>query len=344
MEWSTRGFALAARSSRREAKPVEAQDSWLTAESSRRADARVGGEAGLPTTEDLWGDEADQARRPHVSLWKDAWRRLLRNRLAMFGLAGVVFLLFLAITADWISPWPYDYQHFDHIQEPPSAEFPLGTDLVGRDMLSRMIYGARVSMSVALICQLVIVLIAVPIGAIAGYYGGWVDTLLMRLVDLFYPIPQLLLAILIMSVLGRGLENLFLAIILTSWVTLARLTRAQMLSLREKEYVKAARTAGAGTFRIIVRHMLPNALTPIVVAVTFGIPQIIFSEAALSFIGIGINPPTTSWGQMVGENQQYLQSSWYLAVFPASAIAFTMLAFTFLGDGIRDALDPRMND
>lgn len=296
------------------------------------------------TTDGSWVEEADLGPRHQANLWADAWRRLLRNRLAMLGLLGVSCLLFLAATADWISPGPYDYQHFDHIQEVPSRQFPLGTDLVGRDMLSRMIYGARVSMSVALVCQLAVVLIAVPIGALAGYAGGLVDTILMRIVDLFYPIPQLLLAILIMAALGRGLENLFLAIVLTSWVTLARLTRAQMLSLREKEYVKAARIAGASAFRIIVRHMLPNALTPLVVAITFGIPQIIFSEAALSFIGIGINPPTPSWGQMVGENQQYLQSSWYLAVFPAAAIAFAMLSFTFLGDGIRDALDPRMNE
>jgi oligopeptide transport system permease protein len=295
-------------------------------------------------TEGVWVEDVDVGPHRRASLWGDGWRRLRRNRLAMVGLIGVCFLLFLAITANWISPSPYDYQHFSHIEEPPSLRFPLGTDLVGRDMLSRMIYGARVSMSVALVCQLAIVLIAVPIGTIAGYCGGWVDTVLMRVVDLFYAIPQLLLAILIMSVLGRGLENLFLAIVLTSWVTLARLTRAQILSLRDKEYVKAARTAGAGPLRIVLRHMLPNALTPIVVAVTFGIPQIIFAEAALSFIGIGINPPTPSWGQMVGENQQYIDSAWYLAAFPAAAIAFAMLSFTFLGDGIRDALDPRMND
>jgi ABC-type dipeptide/oligopeptide/nickel transport system permease subunit len=289
-------------------------------------------------------EEIDLGPRRQANLWRDAWRRLLRNRLAMFGLIGVVFLLFLAITADWIIPGPYDYQHFDAIQQAPSWQYPFGTDLNGRDMLSRMIYGARVSMSVALICQIAIILIAVPIGALAGYHSGKVDTVLMRVVDLFYAIPSLLLAILVMSVLGRGLENLFLAIVLTSWVTLARLTRAQMLSIREKEYVKSARTAGAGAFRIITRHMLPNALTPIVVAVTFGIPQIIFSEAALSFIGVGINPPTPSWGQMVGENQQYLRSDPYLAIIPALAIAFTMLVFTFLGDGVRDALDPRMND
>ena len=287
---------------------------------------------------------AGQPIRRHRSLWGDAWRRLIRNKLAMFGLCGILFLLFLTVTADWIMPFEYDFQNFGNIGEPPSREFPLGTDLVGRDMLSRMIYGARVSMAVAIISQLAVLAIAIPIGAIAGYSGGWVDTLLMRVVDIFYAIPQLLLAILIMGILGRGLENLFIAIILTSWLTLARQTRAQMLALREKDFVLASRALGASASRIIVRHMLPNALSPIIVAVTFGIPQIIFAEAALSFIGVGINPPMPSWGQMVGEYQQYLRSNWHMAVFPAIAIAFTMLSFTFLGDGLRDALDPRMND
>jgi len=285
-----------------------------------------------------------QPIRRHRSLWGDAWRRLIRNKLAMCGLFGICFLLFLTLTASWIMPYDYDYQNFGNIAEPPSAEFPLGTDLVGRDMLSRMIYGARVSMSVALVSQIIVLMIAIPIGAVAGYHGGWVDTFLMRIVDIFYAIPQLLLAILIMGVLGRGLENLFIAIILTSWLTLARQTRAQMLSLREKDFVLASRAIGASASRIIIRHMLPNALTPIVVAVTFGIPQIIFAEAALSFIGVGINPPMPSWGQMVGEYQQYLRSNWHLATFPALAIAFTMLSFTFLGDGLRDALDPRTRD
>jgi oligopeptide transport system permease protein len=286
-----------------------------------------------------WVGTAGQPIRRHRSLWGDAWRRLLRNKLAMLGLAGIVVLLFLTLTASWLMPYDYDYQHFGNIGEPPSREFPLGTDLVGRDMLSRMIYGARVSMAVALVSQLAVLLIAVPIGAAAGYAGGWVDTLLMRIVDIFYAIPQLLLAILIMGILGRGLENLFIAIILTSWLTLARQVRAQMLTLREKDYV-----LGAPASRIIIQHMLPNALSPIVVAVTFGIPQIIFAEAALSFIGVGINPPMPSWGQMVGEYQQYLRSNWHMAVFPAIAIALTMLSFTFLGDGLRDALDPRTND
>jgi ABC-type dipeptide/oligopeptide/nickel transport system permease subunit len=306
--------------------------------------APVAAAVAAPATTAGWAETAGQPIRRHRSLWGDAWRRLFRNKLAMAGLFGIVVLLFLTITADWIMPYPYDYQHFGNIGEPPSWEFPLGTDLVGRDMLSRMIYGARVSMSVALISQLAVLLIAVPIGAVAGFYGGWIDTLLMRIVDIFYAIPQLLLAILIMGILGRGLENLFIAIILTSWLTLARQTRAQMLALREKEFVLASRAIGAGAFRIVVQHMLPNALSPIVVAVTFGIPQIIFAEAALSFIGVGINPPMPSWGQMVGEYQQYLRSNWHMAVFPAIAIALTMLSFTFLGDGLRDALDPRMND
>lgn len=287
-----------------------------------------------------------EPRRPgrRAGLWRDAGRRLVRNKLAMCGLFGVCVLLLLAIFADKLSPYDYDVQNFVHINEEPTWQFPLGTDLVGRDMLSRMIYGARVSLTVALLAQLAILCIALPLGALAGYKGGWVDNVVMRVVDVFYAIPPLLVAILIMSVLGRGIENLFLALIITGWLTITRLTRAQMLSLREKEFVKAARVSGAGAFRIVLRHMLPNALTPIVVAVTFGIPQLIFAEAALSFIGIGVNPPMPSWGQMVGEHQQYLRSSWWLAAFPAIAIAATMLSFTFLGDGIRDALDPRMND
>src|SRR5579864_2399069 len=288
--------------------------------------------------------EIEQLPGRQASLLRDAARRLVRNKLAMCGLIGVGVLVFLAVFADKLMPYPYDFQNFEHINEAPSWEFPLGTDLVGRDMLSRMIYGARVSMTVSFVAQLVILCIAVPIGALAGYKGGWLDLVIMRVVDLFYAIPSLLLAILLMSILGRGIENLFLALIATGWLTITRLTRAQMLGLREKEYVKAARVAGANPLRIVLRHMLPNALTPIVVAVSFGIPQLIFAEAALSFIGIGIDPPMPSWGQMVGEFQQYLRSSWWLAAFPSAAIAVTMLSFTFLGDGIRDALDPRMND
>jgi oligopeptide transport system permease protein len=282
------------------------------------------------------------ARR--ASLWGDALRRLIRNRLAMFGLAVILFFSFLAAFAPVIAPHDYAEQFWDHIAEYPSAEFPLGTDLNGRDMLSRMIYGARVSMTVGLVAQFIVVLIGVPIGAIAGYYGGKIDTAIMRFVDIMYAFPTLLFVILIMTMLGKGLFNIFIAIGLVGWVTLSRLVRAQVLSLREKEFVKAARTMGASSGRIIIRHLLPNALTPIIVAVTFGSPQAIFTEAALSFIGVGINPPTPSWGQMVGEYQQYIRSYWHMSLFPALAIGLLMLAFTFFGDGLRDALDPRMNE
>jgi oligopeptide transport system permease protein len=277
------------------------------------------------------------------NLWRDAWRRLLRNKLAVVGGVTVILLCLVAIFADFIAPYSYTKANFGKIYEFPSREFPLGTDQLGRDVLSRMIYGARVSMLVGLGAQVIIVMIGVPIGLVAGYLGGRVDLLLTRFIDVMYAFPRLLFVILIMSMLGAGLMNIFIAIGLTGWVGIARQTRAQVLSIKEKEFVEGARALGAGFFRTVTKHVLPSALTPIVVSVTFGIPEAIFTEAALSFIGVGINPPTPSWGQMVGENQQYLRSYWHLCVFPSIAIAITMLSFTFFGDGVRDALDPKMN-
>jgi ABC-type dipeptide/oligopeptide/nickel transport system permease subunit len=276
------------------------------------------------------------------SLGRDALRRLLRNRLAVIGAGLVLLLLLLAIFADLLAPYSYTKTNFSRLNEGPSRDYPLGTDHVGRDMLSRMIYGARVSMIVGLGAQVIVVLIGVPIGALAGYLGGRADLVLMRLVDVMYAFPNLLFVILVMSMLGAGLLNIFIAIGLTGWVGIARQTRAQVLSIKEKEFTEGARALGAGFWRVLARHVLPNALTPIIVAVTFGIPQAIFTEAALSFIGVGINPPTPSWGQMVGEGQQYLRTYWHLCVFPSIAIAVTMLSFTFLGDGVRDALDPKL--
>ena len=269
-------------------------------------------------------------------------RRLRRNKLAMVGLVVVITLALLAIFADVIAPYPYTKTNFSRLNDPPSRDYPLGTDQIGRDMLSRMIYGARVSMLVGLGAQLIVVSIGVPIGALSGFFGGRTDLLLSRFIDVMYAFPRLLFVILVMSMLGAGLMNIFIAIGLTGWVGIARQTRAQVLAIKEKEFVDGARAMGAGYLRVLVKHVLPNALTPIVVAVTFGIPEAIFTEAALSFIGVGINPPTPSWGQMVGEGQQYLRSYWHLCVFPAIAIAATMLAFTFFGDGVRDALDPKL--
>jgi oligopeptide transport system permease protein len=275
------------------------------------------------------------------SLYRDALRRLARNRLAVVGGLVVLLILLVAIFADALAPLPYTKTNFGRITEAPSRDYPLGTDQIGRDVLSRMIYGARVSMIVGLGAQVIIVLIGVPVGAVAGFVGGRLDTVLTRFIDVMYAFPRLLFVILVMSMLGAGLMNIFIAIGLTGWVGIARQTRAQVLALKSKEFVEGARALGAGAGRLLVRHVLPNALTPIVVSITFGIPEAIFTEAALSFIGVGINPPTPSWGQMVGEGQQYLRSSWHLSVVPSIAIAVTMLSFTFFGDGVRDALDPR---
>lgn len=277
-----------------------------------------------------------------TNLWIDAWHRLIRNKLAVFGGIIVLLFLFLAIFADFIAPYSYEYTDFNAVYQFPNARNWFGTDALGHDLLSQIIYGARISMLVGLGSQILVLLIGVPLGAVAGFYGGKVDLYLMRFVDVMYAFPTLLFVILIMSALGAGLTNIFIALGLTSWVTICRLVRAQFLSLRQKEFVTAAHSVGSPTSRIIIRHLLPNALTPIIVAVTFGIPSAIFTEAALSFIGVGISPPTPSWGRMVGEYQQYIRSYWYLATFPSLAIGLTMLGFSFLGDGLRDALDPKM--
>src|SRR5256712_12032003 len=258
----------------------------------------------------------DETRIRMSSLWRDGARRLLRNRLAMAGGIVVVLLCLVAIFADFLAALPYTKPNFGRLNEGPSRDFPLGTDQLGRDMFSRMIYGARVSMLVGLGAQVIVVLIGVPIGALSGYVGGRVDLFLTRFIDVMYAFPRLLFVILVMSMLGAGLVNIFIAIGFTGWVGIARQTRAQVLAIKQKEYVEGARALGSRAGRLLFRHVLPNALTPIVVAVTFGIPEAIFTEAALSFIGVGINPPTPSWGQMVGEGQQYIRSYWHLCVFP----------------------------
>lgn len=281
------------------------------------------------------------ATRPHRTLWQDAFSRLIENRLALLGMIVILGIVFMAIFAPWIAPYDYRDQHLGSTFQSPSSEWWFGTDNVGRDLFSRMIYGARVSMLVGLGAQVIILAIALPIGVVAGYYGGKIDNLLMRFVDVMYAFPQLLFVILIMAMLGRGLQNIFIAIGITGWVILARVVRAEFLSLREKDYVVSAHAAGANSWRIAIKHILPNALTPIIVTITFGVPLAIFTEAALSFVGVGIAPPMPSWGGMVGDNQQYINSYWFLSLFPALAIALVMMAFTFFGDGLRDALDPR---
>ena len=293
----------------------------------------------------LLSEAAEAAPSRQASLWGDAWRRLIRNKLAVIGMVIAATLALTAIFADFIAPYgEAEIVAVDLRLATPSWNFPMGIDQNGRDVFSRVVYGARVSLLVGVAAQLIVLAIGVPIGAMAGYFGGTLDTALMRLVDVVYAIPQLLLVLLIVNMRGPGMSNIFLAIGITGWVTMARLVRGQMLIIREQEYVKASRVSGAGPGYIIMRHMLPNSMTPIIVALTFGIPTAIFIEASLSFIGVGIRPPQPSWGQMVGLGQQYIRSVQHLMLFPSLAIAMTMLAFTFLGDGLRDALDVRLND
>ena len=281
--------------------------------------------------------------QPVASLWSDAYRRFLRNKLSLAAAIIILILVFMAVFAQWMTPYPYSEANFDDAWQFPSLSHPMGTDSIGRDYFSRIIYGARISLIVGLVAQLLSLGIGIPLGAIAGYKGGKADFLVMRLVDVMSVFPSLLFAILIMAWLGSGLTYVLIAIGVTGWVGVCRLVRAQFLSLREADFVRSARSMGASGSHIIIRHMLPNAIGPIIVGLAMGIPQAIFAEAGLSFLGLGINPPTPSWGQMVSSHLPNVIYYWHLALFPVFMIAITMLGFSLVGDGLRDALDPKMN-
>lgn len=274
------------------------------------------------------------------SLWWDAARRFARNPLAMISLLFIIGLLFMAIFAEVLAPEGYDRQEYQQTWLFPSLEHPMGTDPFGRDVMTRIIYGARISLAVGFISNLVALAIGLPYGAAAAWYGGTVDYLLMRVIEIVNSVPNLLLGILIMTVLGSGFRNVLFVFIFTGWMGIARLIRGQFLTLREQEYVLAANCMGVSSARIISRHLLPNALPPIIVSVTLGIPGAILGEAGLSFLGIGINPPMPSWGRMLNDYLSAVQSNWYLTFFPSLMIALTMYAFTLMGDGLQDALDP----
>ncbi|MBI3953443.1 MAG: ABC transporter permease [Chloroflexi bacterium] len=286
-------------------------------------------------------DAEGGARRPRRSLGQLAVQRLLGNRLALVG--GVVVLAFvvLAVLAPVIAPYDPAKQNYLALNEAPSRAHLFGTDNLGRDIFSRLVYGARTSVSVGVITQLIILGIGLPVGAIAALAGRRTDNLLMRLVDVVYAFPDLLLIILLRSIFGGSIYMIFLAIGLAGWSDMARLVRGQVLSLKEREYVLAAVALGAGGREVLGRHLLPNAIGPVVVAVTFGVPRAIFAEAALSYIGVGVRPPTPSWGTMIQDGTLVISAYPHEVVSPALAIALLMLAFTFLGDGLRDALDPR---
>ncbi|MEZ4672153.1 MAG: ABC transporter permease [Anaerolineae bacterium] len=278
------------------------------------------------------------------SPWADALRRFRRNRLAMLGVAILVFLLFLAITADWITPYPYDRVYLNlRANTLPFVDptHPLGLDSSSRDYLSRLIYGARTSMLVGLAVPLISFAIGVPLGALSGFRGGWVDFGIQRIVDIATAIPPLLFALFLLSVVGSGVTNVIFVLAITGWIESTRLTRAQFLTFREKEFVTAARALGASPLKIVLSHILPNAVSPLLVAFTFAVPLAIFAEAGLSFLGIGITEPTASWGKMVGSGiGNTIRVYYHLALFPTLLVALTMLGFSFVGDGLQEALDP----
>jgi len=282
------------------------------------------------------------APKAPANLWADAARRFSRNRLAMAGLAVVAVLVLVAIFADLLAPAPYDYAVLADARQFPSAKYWLGTDEVGRDLLSRLIYGARVSLTVGFGVQLVALVIGVPLGLLAGFRGGWVDFVVMRMVEVFTAIPQLLFALFLVAIFGGSLLNIILAIGLISWIESCRIVRAQLFALREKEFVEAARATGVPEVQIALRHLLPNALTPLIIAVAIGVPTAMFTEAGLSFLGLGVNDPLPSWGKMVGNSFSYIRLYWHLGLFPTLLIASTMLSFSLVGDGLRDALDPKL--
>lgn len=280
--------------------------------------------------------------RPSTTYWQDAWRRLKQNKLAMSGLTLLVLISLMAIFGPLFSPYSYSDQVLANANQTPSATHWFGTDNLGRDLFTRILYGARISLAIGVVASLINLSIGVVYGGISGYFGGRVDSILMRIVDILYGIPLLLYVILLMVVLKPGLTNIFIALGLVYWLRMARIVRGQVLSLREQEYVLAARLIGAGSWRIILRHLVPNAMGPIIVTLTLSIPEAIFTEAFLSFIGLGVSAPMASWGVLASESVAGLRSYPYQLLYPALAISITMLSFNFLGDGLRDALDPRM--
>lgn len=277
-------------------------------------------------------------------LYADAWKRLKRNRLAMAGLVVIVLLMLMAVFAPYIAPHDPYKQSLDDQLKPPSRKYPLGTDDLGRDIASRIIFGSRISLTVGFVAEAITLAIGVTLGAISGYFGGRVDNIVMRITDMMFAFPDLLFAIAIMFVLGPGIYNVFIALAIVGWAGVARLVRGQVLAVREREFVEAARAVGESDARIIVRQILPNCMAPVIVSATLGIPGAIMAEAGLSFLGLGAQPPTPSWGQMISIGRGYLRFAPWFSVYPGLAIMVTVLAFNLFGDGLRDALDPRLRD
>jgi len=270
------------------------------------------------------------------------WRALRRNQLALAGGVVVVFVAVLALLAPIIAPMDPNRYDVKKILDAPSGLHPLGTDQLGRDVLSRMLYGARVSLAVGFVSVGIATAIGIALGSLAGYHGGMTDAMVMRLVDLMLVFPRFFLLLAVLGFLRPSIWTIMAVIGLTGWMSVARLVRAEFLSLREREFVLWSQSIGASAFRIIWRHILPNAIAPVLVAITLGVPAAILAESGLSFLGLGVQPPHATWGNILSEGKDAIEIGWWLSVYPGLAILVTVLAYNLLGEGIRDALDPRL--
>ena len=288
------------------------------------------------------GDVVEDSLLAPRPLRADVWRRFCQNRLALAGLVFLAVLLLVAIFAPLIAPYGPAERTPGAFREPPSTTHWFGTDTIGLDVFSRVVYGSRISLKVGIVATLMTVVIGLILGAVAGYFGGKTDGLIMRITDVFLSIPYIILAIAIATLFGKSVNSVILVLGLTGWLGLCRIVRASFLSLNRLEYVEAARSLGFGDTRIIFRHMLPNALQPVIVYATIEVGAIILAEAALSFLGVGPEPPTPAWGLMVSEAKSTLAVAPHMLFFPGMAIFLTVLAFVFIGDGLRDALDPKL--
>ena len=285
---------------------------------------------------------------PHLvgsgsSPWHDAFRRLRRNRFAVLGLAVLLTFVLGAVVAPWIAPFPFDKTDLRYGAKPPSRLHVLGTDELGRDLFTRILYGARISFAVGILATLVSLTIGVTYGCVAGYAGGRSDHLMMRLVDILYGLPFMFFVIILMVIFGRNILNLFVALGAVQWLTMARIVRGQVLSLKVREFVLSAQAVGASPLRLLVRHVLPNAVGPIVVYATLTVPAVMLEEAFLSFLGLGVQPPMASWGSLASDGAAAMEPYPWLLLFPGLSLTVTLLSLNFLGDGLRDALDPQIS-
>ena len=274
----------------------------------------------------------------------ETWRQLKKNKAAVVSLFIIIAVALVAIFAPFLAPYPYDDQNTKRALEPPSKDHLLGTDRLGRDILSRLIYGTRQSLQMGVVATVIAAVVGVIIGAVAGYYGGWVDNLLMRLLDIYQSIPMFLLCVTFAAVLGPSLRNAVIAIGISMVPGFARLMRASILTVREMEYVEAAKSINASNARIIYKHIIPNAIAPTIVSLTMSIGGSVMAGAGLSFIGLGVQPPMAEWGAMISDARNYMRAHGTLALYPGICIMITVLAFNLLGDGLRDALDPRLKN